>query len=42
MLGLRWRTDNLVSAARCVRDRLAGQVPDNWQQLVAIPGWGTT
>ena len=39
-LGLRWRTDNLVSAARFVRDRLAGQVPDNWQQLVAIPGVG--
>ena len=39
-LGLRWRTDNLVSAARFVRDRMAGQVPDNWQQLVAIPGVG--
>ena len=39
-LGLRWRTDNLVSAARFVRDRLDGHVPDNWQQLVAIPGVG--
>ena len=39
-LGLRWRRDNLVSAARFVRDRLDAQVPDNWQQLVAIPGVG--
>ena len=39
-LGLRWRRDNLVSAARFLRDRLDAQVPDNWQQLVAIPGVG--
>ena len=39
-LGLRWRIDNLVSAATFIRDRLAGQVPDNWQELVAIPGVG--
>ena len=39
-LGLRWRSVNLVSAAEFVRDRLAGQVPDNWQELTAIPGVG--
>ena len=39
-LGLHWRAANLVSAAMFVRDRLAGRVPDNWQELVAIPGVG--
>ena len=39
-LGLRWRIDNLVSAATYIRDKLDGQVPDNWQELVAIPGVG--
>ena len=39
-LGLHWRASNLVSAAMFVRDRLAGQVPENWQELVAIPGVG--
>ena len=39
-LGLQRRIDNLVSAATFIRDRLAGQVPDNWQELVAIPGVG--
>ena len=39
-LGLRWRIDNLVSAATFIRDELAGQVPDNWQELVSIPGVG--
>ena len=39
-LGLRWRIDNLVSAATFIRDRLDGQVPDNWQELIAIPGVG--
>ena len=39
-LGLHWRAANLVSAEMFVRDRLAGQVPDNWQELVAIPGVG--
>lgn len=39
-LGLRWRTDNLVSAAEFVNDRLAGKVPDNWQELTTIPGVG--
>ena len=39
-LGLRWRVDNLVAAATFIRDRLAGRVPDNWQELVAITGVG--
>ena len=39
-LGLRWRIDNLVAAATYIRDRLAGKVPDNWQELVSIPGVG--
>ncbi len=39
-LGLRWRIDNLVSAATFIRDKLAGRVPDNWQELVAVPGVG--
>ena len=39
-LGLRWRIDKLVSAATFIRDSLAGEVPDNWQELVSIPGVG--
>ena len=39
-LGLHWRSANLTSAAEFVRDRLAGEVPDNWQELSAIPGVG--
>ena len=39
-LGLRWRIDNLITAAIFIRDRLAGQVPDNWQELNSIPGVG--
>ena len=39
-LGLHWRSANLGLAAEFIRDRLAGQVPDNWQELVAIPGVG--
>ena len=39
-LGLRWRSANLVSAAEFVRDRLAGEIPDNWQELTTIPGVG--
>ena len=39
-LGLRWRSANLVSAAKFVGERLDGQVPDSWQELVAIPGVG--
>ena len=39
-LGLHWRSVSLASAAEFVRDRLAGEVPDNWQELTAIPGVG--
>ena len=39
-LGLHWRLDNIALAAAYVRDRLGGQVPDNWQELTAIPGVG--
>ena len=39
-LGLHWRIENLNSAAEFVRDRLAGEVPDNWQDLTVIPGVG--
>ena len=39
-LGLRWRSDNIATAARFVKESLSGEVPDNWQELVAIPGVG--
>ena len=39
-LGLHWRSANLVAAAAFVKGRLDGQVPDSWQELVAIPGVG--
>ena len=39
-LGLHWRSANLVSAAKFVTDQLSGEVPDNWQELTAIPGVG--
>ena len=39
-LGLRWRSENIFSAAAFVRDRLGGEVPDNWHGLIAIPGVG--
>ena len=39
-LGLHWRTANLGVAAEFIRDRFADRVPDNWQELVAIPGVG--
>ena len=39
-LGLHWRSANLAYAAEFVSDRLAGKVPDNWQELTAIPGVG--
>ena len=39
-LGLHWRSANLASAAEFVSDQLAGEVPDNWQELTAIPGVG--
>ena len=39
-LGLHWRAANLASVAEFVRDRLAGKVPDNWQELTAMSGVG--
>ena len=39
-LGLRWRSHNLIAAATFVKEKLGGRVPDNWQELVAIPGVG--
>ena len=39
-LGLHRHRENLPAAAVFVGERLAGQVPDNWQELVAIPGVG--
>ena len=39
-LGLNWRLDDLVEAAMFVKVRHAGEVPDNWQELNAIPGVG--
>ena len=41
-LGLHRHRENLPAAAVFVGEGLAGQVPDNWQELVAIPGVGTT
>ena len=39
-LGLRWRSENLASAAEYIDQRLDGRVPANWEGLVAIPGVG--
>ena len=39
-LGLHWRSANLASAAEFVNDQFDGEVPDNWQELRAIPGVG--
>ena len=39
-LGLSWRIDNLAAAAKVVNERHNGRVPDNWQELNAIPGVG--
>ncbi len=39
-LGLQWRLENLSRAATYIRDDLDGQIPDNWQELDAIPGVG--
>ena len=41
-LGLHWRSANLASAAEFVSNKLDGEIPDNWQELTAIPGVGTT
>ena len=39
-LGLRWRSENIAAAAEYIAERLEGLVPDNWQELFAIPGVG--
>ena len=39
-LGLNWRSANLTSAAEYVKGKLNGEVPDGWQELIAIPGVG--
>ena len=39
-LGLRWRSANLGQAATFIRDRMDGRVPDNWQELMSVPGVG--
>ena len=39
-LGLKVRLDNLVSAALFVNEMHFGEVPDDWQELNAIPGVG--
>ena len=39
-LGLRWRIDNIEDAATFIRENMGGRVPDNWQELIAIPGVG--
>ena len=39
-LGLRWRVDNLMTAAAPIRDELKGRVPDSRRELIAIPGVG--
>ena len=39
-LGLEWRIQNLVRAARFVHENLDGRIPESRQQLMAIPGVG--
>jgi DNA (cytosine-5)-methyltransferase 1 len=39
-LGLHWRAENLIQAARFIRDNLDGMVPESWQELRVIPGVG--
>ena len=39
-LGLHWRSENLKAAAKYVKEEIGGRVPNNWQELVAIPGVG--
>ena len=39
-LGLNWRSVNLAAAAKHVQDKLNGQVPNSWLELMAIPGVG--
>ena len=39
-LGLFWRAENLRGAAEFIKDQKNGRVPDNWQELIAVPGVG--
>ena len=39
-LGLHWRSENLRSAAEFIKDEMNGRIPDNWQELIFIPGVG--
>ena len=39
-LGLNWRSANMAAAAKHVQDKLGGQVPDSWPELMVIPGVG--
>ena len=39
-LGLNRRSEDLLAAARFVRDEMGGRVPDNWQELRSITGVG--
>ena len=39
-LGLFWRAENLCSAAEFIKNQKNGRVPDNWQELITVPGVG--
>ena len=39
-LGLNWRSANLTAAAKHVRNKHNGRVPDSWPELMTIPGVG--
>ena len=39
-LGLFWRAENLRGAAEFIKDQKNRRVPDNWQELIAVPGVG--
>ena len=39
-LGLHWRSENLRRAAEFIKNEFNGSVPDNWQELISVPGVG--
>lgn len=39
-LGLHWRSANLGNAAEFIIGSMDGRVPDNWQELITVPGVG--
>ncbi len=39
-LGLNWRSANLAAAANHIQNKLDGQVPVSWPELMVIPGVG--